>query len=93
MAENPIRHAGEEPVTPDLAPRLLRLVRDLADELHPGAELAKHLGLDHSLERDYFQPTAKKRASGLSENAFFLKLAVLLHQVSGSSPAHETDTC
>ncbi len=56
MAVDPIRHVGEERVIPDLAPRLLQLVRDLADELRPGtgfAEFAKHLGLDHSLERDY----------------------------------------
>jgi acyl carrier protein len=52
----PTRLAGEERVIPDLAPRLLQLVRDLADELRPEtglAEFAKHLGLDHSLERDY----------------------------------------
>ncbi len=53
MAEDPIRHAGEERVIPDLAPRLLQLLRDLADELRPGTEFARHLGLDHSLERDY----------------------------------------
>ena len=56
MALDPIRHVGEERLIPDLAPRLLQLVRDLADELHPGTgfgEFAKHLGLDHSLERDY----------------------------------------
>jgi len=52
----PTRLVGEERVIPDLAPRLLQLVRDLADELRPEtglAEFAKHLGLDHSLERDY----------------------------------------
>jgi 1-acyl-sn-glycerol-3-phosphate acyltransferase len=56
MAQDPIRHAGEERVIQDLAPRLLQLVRDVADELRPGtefAELARRLGLDHSLERDY----------------------------------------
>src|SRR6185436_13752371 len=37
----------------DLTPALLRLVRDLADQLHPGNDFAQSLGIDHSLERDY----------------------------------------
>ena len=53
MAQNPIRDVGEERVIPDLAPRLLHVVRDLADEVRPGTEFARRLGLDHSLERDY----------------------------------------
>ena len=53
MAQNPIREVGEERVIPDLAPRLLHVVRDLADEVRPGTEFARRLGLDHSLERDY----------------------------------------
>jgi len=36
-----------------LAPQVLALVRSVADELRPQAQLAKTLGLDHSLERDY----------------------------------------
>ncbi len=53
MTDDTIRHPGEERVIPDLTPRLVQLVRDLADELRPGARFAKSLGLDHSLERDY----------------------------------------
>lgn len=37
----------------DLAPRLLALVRGVANELRPQARLAATLGLDDSLERDY----------------------------------------
>ena len=37
----------------DLTPRLLQLVRDLADQLRPGNDFAQSLGIDHSLERDY----------------------------------------
>src|SRR5258706_15044146 len=37
----------------DLTPALLRLVRDLADQVHPGTDFAQSLGIDHSLERDY----------------------------------------
>ncbi|MDP1535971.1 MAG: 1-acylglycerol-3-phosphate O-acyltransferase [Burkholderiales bacterium] len=36
-----------------LAPRLLAIVRSVADELRPQAGLAASLGLDHSLERDF----------------------------------------
>src|SRR5205823_5269492 len=32
---------------------LLRLVRELADQLRPGNDFAQTLGIDHSLERDY----------------------------------------
>src|SRR6266403_72656 len=53
MTDNLLGHAGEERVIPDLTPRLVQLVRDLADELHPGTQYANDLGLDHSLERDY----------------------------------------
>jgi 1-acyl-sn-glycerol-3-phosphate acyltransferase len=53
MTDDLIRHAGGERVIPDLTPRLVQLVRDLADELHPGTQFANDLGLDHSLERDY----------------------------------------
>jgi acyl carrier protein len=53
MTDDTIRHTGEEHVIPDLTPRLVQLVRDLADELHPGSQFANGLGLDHSLERDY----------------------------------------
>jgi 1-acyl-sn-glycerol-3-phosphate acyltransferase len=37
----------------DLTSALLRLVRDLADQLRPGNDFAQVLGIDHSLERDY----------------------------------------
>ena len=37
----------------DLTSELLRLVRDLADQLRPGNDFAQVLGIDHSLERDY----------------------------------------
>ena len=37
----------------DLTSALLRLVRDLADQLRPGNDFAQTLGIDHSLERDY----------------------------------------
>lgn len=37
----------------NLTPALLRVVRDLADQLRPGTDFAQNLGLDHSLERDY----------------------------------------
>ncbi len=37
----------------DLTSALLQLVRDLADQLHPGNDFAQSLGIDHSLERDY----------------------------------------
>ena len=37
----------------DLTPALLRLVRDLADQLRPGNDFAQALGIHHSLERDY----------------------------------------
>ena len=53
MTQDPIRDVDEERVIQDLAPRLLDLVRDLADEVRPGTEFARRLGLDHSLERDY----------------------------------------
>lgn len=53
MAEDTVRQAREERVIPDLAPRLLQLVRDLADELRPGTAFARRLGLDHALGRDY----------------------------------------
>jgi 1-acyl-sn-glycerol-3-phosphate acyltransferase len=36
-----------------LAPRVLALVRSVADELRPQSQLAATLGLDHSLERDF----------------------------------------
>ncbi|MDP1900363.1 MAG: AMP-binding protein [Rubrivivax sp.] len=36
-----------------LAPRLLAIVRGVADELRPHAGLAASLGLDHSIERDF----------------------------------------
>ena len=53
MEGDTVRQASEERVLLDRSPRLLQLVRDLADELHPGARFANGLGLDHSLERDY----------------------------------------
>src|SRR5882672_120345 len=53
MTDDTICHAREERAIPDLAPRLLQLVRHLADELRPRSQFAKGLGLDHSLERDY----------------------------------------
>ena len=37
----------------DLTSALLRLVRELADQLRPGNDFAQALGVDHSLERDY----------------------------------------
>ena len=37
----------------DLTSALLRLVRELADQLRPGNDFAQSLGIDHSLERDY----------------------------------------
>jgi acyl-CoA synthetase (AMP-forming)/AMP-acid ligase II/acyl carrier protein len=37
----------------DLTSELLRLVRDLADQLRSGNDVAQTLGIDHSLERDY----------------------------------------
>ena len=37
----------------DLTAALRQLVRDLADQLHPGSEFAQSLGIDHKLERDY----------------------------------------
>jgi 1-acyl-sn-glycerol-3-phosphate acyltransferase len=37
----------------DLKPRLLQLVRGLADELRPAGRFAQSLGLENSLERDY----------------------------------------
>ena len=37
----------------DLTSELLRLVRELADQLRPGNDFAQALGIDHSLERDY----------------------------------------
>jgi non-ribosomal peptide synthetase component F len=53
MEGDTVRQASQERVLLDRSPRLLHLVRDLADELHPGARFANGLGLDHSLERDY----------------------------------------
>ena len=53
MASDTVRQASEERVLSDWSPRLLQMVRDLADELHPGAAFVGGLGLDHSLERDY----------------------------------------
>ena len=41
------------PIDRDPTSALLRLVRDLADQLRPGNDVAQTLGLDHSLERDY----------------------------------------
>ena len=35
----------------DLTSELLRLVRDLADQLRPGNDVAQTLGIDHSLEK------------------------------------------
>jgi acyl carrier protein len=37
----------------DLTSALLRLVRELADQLRPGNDFVQVLGIDHSLERDY----------------------------------------
>ena len=37
----------------DLTTALLQLVRNLADQLHPGSDFAQSLGIHHSLERDY----------------------------------------
>lgn len=45
--------AASMPIDRDPTPALLQLVRDLADQLRPGNEVAQTLGLDHSLERDY----------------------------------------
>jgi 1-acyl-sn-glycerol-3-phosphate acyltransferase len=53
MAGDTASQASEKRVLPDRSPRLLRLVQNLADELHPDARFANGLGLDHSLERDY----------------------------------------
>jgi 1-acyl-sn-glycerol-3-phosphate acyltransferase len=53
MADHTTPHSEQERVIADLTPRLVQLVRDLADELRPGTQFAKGFGLDHSLERDY----------------------------------------
>ncbi len=37
----------------DSTSALLQMVRNLADQLHPGSDFAQNLGIDHSLERDY----------------------------------------
>ena len=37
----------------DQTSAVLQLVRNLADQLHPGSDFARSLGIDHSLERDY----------------------------------------
>ena len=37
----------------DLTSAVLQLVSNLADQLHPGSDFARSLGIDHSLERDY----------------------------------------
>jgi 1-acyl-sn-glycerol-3-phosphate acyltransferase len=77
--------AGEQRITPDLAPRLVHLVRDLADELRPGTEFAKGLGLDHSLERDY-------GLDSLSRVELLIRIERELGVAVGEAALSETET-
>ena len=88
MTDDTTRRAGEERAIPDLAPRLLRVVRDLARELRPGTEpvqFAEHLGLDHSLERDY-------GLDSLSRTELLLRIEHELGLAPGESALSEAET-
>jgi 1-acyl-sn-glycerol-3-phosphate acyltransferase len=85
MTDDLTRHAGEERVIPDLTPRLVQLVRDLADELHPGTQFANGLGLDHSLERDY-------GLDSLSRVELLIRIERDLGVTPGDAAISETET-
>ena len=85
MTDDTVRQAREERVIPDLAPRLLQLVRGLADELRPGAAFARRLGLDHALERDY-------GLDSLSRAELFLRIERDLGVALGETALSEAET-
>lgn len=85
MAVDPIRDAGAPRARDDPAPRLLQLVRDLADELRPGTGFARRLGLDHSLERDY-------GLDSLSRAELLLRIERELGVAPGESALSEAET-
>ena len=85
MSGDTVRPAHEERVIPELAPRLLRLVRDLADELRPETGFARRLGLDHALERDY-------GLDSLSRAELFLRIERDLGVTLGEAVLSEAET-
>lgn len=85
MADDTVRQVREERAIADLAPRLLQLVRDLADELRPGAVFARRLGLDHALERDY-------GLDSLSRAELFLRIERDLGVALGETMLSEAET-
>jgi len=60
-------------------------VRGLADELRPGAEFARRLGLDHALERDY-------GLDSLSRAELFLRIERDLGVALGETALSEAET-
>ena len=85
MSGDTVRPAHEERVIPELTPRLLRLVRDLADELRPETGFARRLGLDHALERDY-------GLDSLSRAELFLRIERDLGVTLGEAVLSEAET-